>query len=60
MSEAFVVKENPNGKFILSLSEQFHQDFPDFVCHQSYGSLDEYDLSYFSSLLRNSWRRISW
>lgn len=39
MSEAFVVKENPNGKFILSLSEQFYQDFPDFVCHQSYSIL---------------------
>lgn len=39
MNEAFVVRENPDGKFILSLSEQFHQDFPDFVCHQSYGIL---------------------
>lgn len=36
MSEAFVVKENCNGKFIICLSEQFHEDFPDFVCHQSY------------------------
>lgn len=39
MNEAFVVNESPNGKFILSLSEKFHEDFPDFICHQSYGIL---------------------
>lgn len=39
MSEAFVVKENCDGKFIFCLSEQFHETFPDFVCHQSYGIL---------------------
>lgn len=39
MNEAFVVRESPNGKFIISLSEQFHQDFPKFVCHQSYDVL---------------------
>ena len=37
MNEAFVVRENPDGKFIISLSEKFHEDFPQFVCHQSYG-----------------------
>ena len=36
MNEAFTVQENPNGKFIISLSEKFHIDFPDFICHQSY------------------------
>lgn len=39
MSEAFVVRENPDGKYIISLSEKFHEDFPDFICHQSYGIL---------------------
>lgn len=39
MNEAFVVRENPDGKYIISLSEKFHEDFPQFVCHQSYGIL---------------------
>lgn len=37
MKEAFTVQEHPEGKFIISLSKKFHEDFPQFICHQSYG-----------------------
>lgn len=39
MKGAFVVNPTFNNDYIICLTEQFHEDFPNFICEASYSVL---------------------